>query len=202
MTTEPEWASVLRVLYSEGMHLRDWKEPENLQAIREEDTGSEAHQQVIDWKQSVAQNQYNRIQEQTSLSEDTIEEAARWLANYNLISLNKSKMDEEAGYVGPYPMELTEKGFGVAREQDRQYHQEQSEDARVKRQNDVNRAIGFLTLGLVAVTFLHTAIITLNQLPYSNFVIQVALIMDGVITVLVLGGIAWTGVLRREHSTS
>lgn len=195
MENEPIWASVLRVLYNEGMHLHEWEEPRDIQAIRHDDAGSEAHQELMDWKRSVAQKQYDCIQKKTGLAENSIEEASRWLSNCGLVSLNKSIMDEEVNYDGHYPMKLTEKGFGVAREQVRRHHQEQAENDRVKRQNDVNRAIGFLTLGLVAVTFLHTAIITLGQLGYSNRIIQIALIADGVVTTLILGAIAWTGVL-------
>jgi hypothetical protein len=54
------------------------------------------------------------------------------------------------------PYTLTEKGFSIAHDIHQNRRHDERQQRRTKRQHEVNRAIGFLTLGLVLVNFIQT----------------------------------------------
>jgi len=65
-------------------------------------------------------------------------------------------------------------------EQQSQLSQEQSE-----RQNDVNRAIGYLTLGLLTVTFLNNTADTLLSLAFPGLVPWFLTLLSGIVVLAI-----------------
>ena len=93
---------------------------------------------------------------------------------------------------------LTEKGFSVAHSRSLRRHEQELEDSRNKRQHNVNRAIGFLTLGLVLVGLIQATVSALrgNSAPLweTNAVLGV-----GVLVVVVIGLLLWQSGLLSER---
>lgn len=91
-----------------------------------------------------------RIQDDLGLSDDEIEDSLRYLSQSEIIV-----MGENGFYY-----RLSEKGFEVAHDRKMMKHQTKQEDVRSKRQHDVNRGVAFLTLGLMTVTIIDSAVRT------------------------------------------
>lgn len=94
---------------------------------------------------------------------------------------------------------LTEKGFDVAHSRELRRQEQRREQQRDKRQHGVNRAIGYLTLGLVLTGVLQmtiTALLGIGSLSFSisNIVLSLSLIrvlLVGYGVVLGLGVLLW-----------
>lgn len=123
-------------------------------------------------------------------SEDLVPKDADLL---DTIELQRNELSEavqflwDAGMLEPDNDEwaLTEKGFSVAQNQVDQERRAEDEEKRVKRQNAVNRAIGFLTVGLLFVSWIEMGISGLNIIGASSTEIYWAMV-GGTIGVLVV----------------
>jgi hypothetical protein len=113
-------------------------------------------------------------------------------------------ISEEARREGTH-LGLTERGFAVAherqmqrrrdeRENQRLQQQEKNEERRTKQQHTVNRAIAFLTLGLLAVTATDSAVrafIGANNIPGA----YIATLAGAVLTLIFAGVLFFSGLL-------
>lgn len=158
MDNEPDWAKVLRVLYYEGGRLHDWQEPDDFGAIRPEDVGTEEYHKYIEWHEELASIQYQRIDDETRLGHEAINDALNWLDKHNLVTKKEPVTDGEYQYEARCPVKLNQSGFELAREQAMLNREEQREEQRTRQQHSVNRAVAYLTLGLMTVTVLDSAV--------------------------------------------
>ena len=136
MTDEPDWSILLRTLY----------EDERSRFNRNVETGGSLPRDHI-------------LAGETGLGYERTNEAVQYLRDAGLLETTaKGKR-----------FKITKKGFEVAherrmqnrrdrREDQRIRQQEESEDQRAKRQHEVNLAVATLTLGLMLVTVLGSAV--------------------------------------------
>lgn len=127
------WSALLRVFY------------EHETAGIEYPTGSDVERYVAE------DNQF--VQQKTSLTPDEANEAVEYLEDVDLLTRGRDNR-----------WVMSSEGFQVAHErwiqeqEDRRVHeQEANESQRARRQHEVNRAIAFLSLGLLVVTVLDSA---------------------------------------------
>lgn len=131
---EPVWVQTLHALYEKGMQDDAFDKYGYTEWARQFAIADEINKRPVD-----------------------VARALRSMERVNLI--NGVPSNNRKGYT------LTEKGFGVAHsrslrrheqeiEDKRNQRQQELEDRRNKRQHDINRAIGFLTLGLVLIGYI------------------------------------------------
>lgn len=80
---------------------------------------------------------------------------------------------------------LTARGFHVAHERDMRKKEQEEQDRRIQSQNEINSAIGYLTLGLLFINFVDTWVATALNGGISNLSpsVWVALISAAIIIV-------------------
>jgi DNA-binding MarR family transcriptional regulator len=190
MTTEPDWASVLRVLYQAGAALDASVQPSGdgpARSATDESTDSED-----DRHDELAARQYDRIAEDTGLSESEIAESIAWLDSNGLVE--RAAPPGDATGDERYAVELTPTGFEVAQEQVRHEREAEQGLERNRLQHSFNRAIALLTLGLVTINMFDSAI----QITLQTDMVEVAYIVlllgfGGMI--VVLAGVVYSGLL-------
>jgi len=149
MSYEPDWAFILGYIYDNQM--------------KEVGASLKNHEQV-------EVNRHSYIQNKLQMDESEVKDAFEYMLQAGLVDAHSKGS----------PLRLTPRGFEVAHErrmqrlqerrEDRRLErqqefenkrverQEKREDRRSKRQHEVNRAVAFLTLGLVAVSVLDSAV--------------------------------------------
>jgi DNA-binding MarR family transcriptional regulator len=190
MTTEPDWASVLRVLYQAGAALDASVQPSGdgpARSATDESTDGEG-----DRHDELAARQYDRIAEDTGLSESEIAESIAWLDSNGLVE--RAAPPGDATGDERYAVELTPTGFEVAQEQVRHEREAEQGLERNRLQHSFNRAIALLTLGLVTINMFDSAIqITLQTDMVDVAYIVLLLGFGGMI--VVLAGVVYSGLL-------
>jgi hypothetical protein len=190
MHTEPDWASILRVLYHEGPALDSSVESSAGGTARSETDGS-ADGDGDHYDELVA-TQYDRLAEETDLSETDIEDSLAWLTSNGLV--RRTEPPGEADTRERYAVELAPAGFEVAQEQVRRDREAEQGLERNRLQHSFNRAIALLTLGLVTINMFDSAIqITLQTGRLAVAYIVLALGFGGMI--VVLAGVVYSGLL-------
>jgi len=142
MTTQPEWAIVLDKIYKEN----------------------------IVWEPEIEIDKEHPVVKVVGMSAKSVQENLALLDQAGLIgqvhvgiSADIPRPDKE-GLIG-IPEEarsrgthigLTERGFSVAHERQVMEKQQEEQDRLIGSQNEINSAIGFLTLGLLFLTFADT----------------------------------------------
>jgi len=91
---------------------------------------------------------------------------------------------------------ITRKGFDVAHDRRVQDRRDQREDRRTKRQHEVNRAIAFLTLGVMGVTVLDSAVRVF--LGRNSYILALVIIGVGIAITIAFGIVLYKlGLLSR-----
>lgn len=190
MTTEPDWASVLRVLYQAGAALDASVQPSSdgpARSATDDPADGEG-----DRHDELAARQYDRIAEDTGLSESEIAESIAWLDSNGLVE--RAAPPGDATGDERYAVELTPTGFEVAQEQVRHEREAEQGLERNRLQHSFNRAIALLTLGLVTINMFDSAIqITLQTGRLAVAYIVLLLGFGGMI--VVLAGVVYSGLL-------
>jgi|GEM_PF-4957832 hypothetical protein len=190
MTTEPDWASVLRVLYQAGAALDASVQPSSDGPARS--ATDEPAEGKSDRYDEVVARQYDRIAEETGLSESEITESIAWLDSNGLVE--RAAPPGDATGEERYAVELTPTGFEVAQEQVRHEREAEQGLERNRLQHSFNRAIALLTLGLVTINMFDSAIqITLQTDRVAVAYIVLLLGFGGMI--VVLAGVVYSGLL-------
>lgn len=164
---EPTWAVILRAIYEKAMAGGEFDKHGNHKMLR---------------KAAIA-DEVDRDQEEVGQTLSQMEDQG--LVNEPSQNLGK-------GYT------LTEKGFDVAhnrelrrqeqkREREREERQYRREQQRDKRQHGVNRAIGYLTLGLVLTGVLQMTIAALLGIGSLSFSITDIVLSLSLVRVLLFG---------------
>lgn len=164
----PIWAEVLRVLYDETGGPR-WGMAEQNEKER-----TEMISKALD-RRDVEVDQHG------------IHVTLHRMAEVGLV-------DKEGTETRP-PFTLTSKGFDVAHERQREEQRVKREKRRDKRQHEVNRGVGFLTLGLVFVGIIQAGVVALTD-THSPLWQVYGILMVGI--VIVIGLFFWiqqTGML-------
>lgn len=173
---QPDWAVVLEALY-EGQYSKV-------------DFSRDPHTPEL--------TTYKEIAEQTPLDPSEVKDAMRYMANAGLIHSPTPGDRVEDIIIKP-------KGFEVAhqrrllryreeRESSRIEQQENNEDQRAERQNQINKLIGFLTFGLLAVTFFDTAVSAVGTDAAA-----VLLIFEGIVIIGIGVATIKTGVFQEVY---
>jgi len=190
MTTEPDWASVLRVLYQAGAALDASVQPSGdgpARSATDDPADSEG-----DRHDELAARQYDRIAEDTGLSGSEIAESIAWLDSNGLVERAAQPGDTTGDE--RYAVKLTPTGFEVAQEQVRHEREAEQGLERNRLQHSFNRAIALLTLGLVTINMFDSAIqITLQTDRVAVAYIVLLLGFGGMI--VVLAGVVYSGLL-------
>lgn len=150
---EPKWAVVLRAIYENKMAGHDFL-----------DYGFDE----LDRQKAIA--------EETGLEHKEVSNTITQMVNQGLINGIPSN-DPFQGYT------LTKKGFDVAHTRALRRQEQRREQNRDKRQHGVNRAIGFLTVGLLFTGFLQAWIAALVGEEARLLFINGALLLGFVIVV-------------------
>lgn len=165
---EPVWAAVLHALYEKGMTGESFDEYGYHKFLRNRAIAEEIEREPADVTRAVSE-----------------------MIDKNLIN-DVPTGRESQGY------NLTAKGFDVAHTRSLRRQQQQREKRRDQRQHEVNRAIGFLTLGLVFIGFVQATIVAIvgfeaQLLPVQLIQFGLALIVLtlGLLAVVAIGVLLW-----------
>lgn len=109
---------------------------------------------------------------------DEPESQVRFAINY-LEQAELIEPDGKGGYL------LTPRGFDVAHQRQMSRKESKIEQKRTKRQNDVNRAIGILTFGLLFATFADTALSIYLDSNFPPWTLTLGLGMEGLVIISV-----------------
>lgn len=96
--------------------------------------------------------------------------------------------------------DLSSKGFDVAHDIRMKNLQEEKQDQRVSEQNNINRAIGFLTLGLLFINFTDSALQTVVDLAYPRIAANILFLVNIVVIVTISVLIYRSGLLSGSES--
>lgn len=184
MDDNPNWAIVLEEMYELGDELLldveflegEKKRPDDY------DTDSQFHR-------------INILKERTGLSIEEIVSSLRYLYDIGLIQRYEvgSDLDDRVG--------LSDHGFKIAHQRKMQELQSEEENQRIKSQNQVNTAIGFLTLGILFVTYADTTLTLLHEMGLSQRGIRTGMLINAMI-VLFIALVIWrTGMLEVDSIT-
>lgn len=175
MDNEPDWTLILERLYhGEQKQIQKQKDPHDDTIITTDE-----------------------IYEGYDLNYTEIDNILEYLDTAGLIQETDKYSDE---YV------LTPRGFQVIHdrvmmekkeeyEDKRMEEREKQEDRRIQSQNEVNSAVGYLTLGLLFVTFAHTVVIAMIEKGAGVFVLSILLVVESIIIVGISLLLSRTGLL-------
>ena len=111
-----------------------------------------------DMQEDILEKDYGEL-EQCSVIADELsiepDDISNLLINMRGMGLIEKKSSQESRYM------LTKKGFDVVHTRALRRHEQRMEDSRNRRQHSVNRAIGYLTLGLVLMGYIQATITAL-----------------------------------------
>lgn len=96
---------------------------------------------------------------------------------------------------------LTEKGFEVAHERHNQSWSERLQSERIEDQNDVNRAIGFLTLGVLFFAFTDSTFYVISQTATPEWGYFVGLIVNFLAFIVILVLLQKAEMLKKTNHT-
>jgi predicted transcriptional regulator len=129
------------------------------------------------------------LQDEVDLNPVELRDAIEFMEHAGLMSQKRSGHDYK----------ITRDGFQVAHDLRMQEQEQRLEDARSRRQSDVNRAIGFLTLGLLFVTTMDVGVRGLVGMESEFWKIRGAMFLALVTTTLFAIALIRTGVLNPDE---
>lgn len=171
MSEEPEWAKVLDTVYKENLVWEaDADFDEDHPVVSAVDLDSKATQRNLAFLSQAGLIGRLHVGVKADVS---------YPGREGLMGLS-GEAERRGTHTG-----LTERGFSVAHRREVMQQQEQEEERRIQSQNEVNSAIGYLTLGLLFVTFMDTFLSTMVPLNLPIETVYVALLLDAVIVFVI-----------------
>lgn len=175
MIQEPKWSLILDYLYSGEIKQIQGRE--------------DLHDDTVATRDD--------IREELELNYSEIDNSLEYMDAAGLISETKRHSEN---YV------LTPRGFQVAHDREKMKTQQENENKRLKRQekrqdhraknqNEINSAIGYLTVGLVFVTFSHTLVYSLFQVDAPIFSIGISIFVASIVFLYLIYKLSITGLL-------
>jgi len=174
MSTEPDWEEILLLMYDtrQSVYTPATIDPESDAATR-------------------LSAEYNLFA-QTDHSQSELADIIQFMRETELIwksgeiDVHDPKGDD--GIIDLY--DLSSKGFDVAHDIRMRKSQQRKEDERVSAQNDVNRAIGFLTLGLLFINLTNAFLQAVIDLDYPQLAVG-SLFLVNVMTVVAIAALVY-----------
>lgn len=135
-----------------------------------------------------------KVAKLTGLDPESVSAAITDLTEIGLVETEHKELGER----GYNKIRLTERGFQIAHEREMNTQQEEREDDRIERQNEINRAIGFLTVGLLVTTLFDTVVAAELQSNLQLLTPQTIVLVDLVLVLAIIGAISRSGVLTQN----
>ncbi|WP_396612894.1 hypothetical protein ACH9L7_06380 [Haloferax sp. S1W] len=194
MDNEPTWSMVIRSMYRLGEDYHEYIDADSYPTLRSGDEGTQKSKKKTEWCKDTGKRQYQNIKSDTNLSMEQIEDSVGWLRNAGLIDVMEPFDDVS---LDKYPIRLNGDGFKVAHDQSMLVKQESREEQRVEEQNQINTAIGLLTLGLLFATMADTAVQALIAQKLGTSV-KMILIIEATVVFTLAAVLKITGVTELE----
>lgn len=184
MSSEPDWEEILLLMYDTRVTVFNPAtiDPESDAATR-------------------LSAEYNLFA-QTDHSQSELAEIIKFMRETELIwksaeiDVHDPKGDD--GIIDLY--DLSSKGFDVAHDIRMRNSQERRQDQRVSAQNNVNRAIGFLTLGLLFINLTNAFLQAVIDLNYPQLAVGSLFVLNLVVFVAIAGLVYTSGLLTENRS--
>jgi len=178
MNNNPDWAVVLEAMYECGEELIL-----DIEHLDEKKTRPDDYDTKTQFERIVL------LKDKTDLNIREINKSLRHLYDMGLIErYDMYDLDNRFG--------LSNQGFMVAHQRKMRQVEMDEENLRIQSQNEVNTAIGFLTLGILFVTYADTTLSLLHATGSSQSVIVIGMVVNAVIILLITLVIWKTGLLN------
>ncbi|MFK5603670.1 hypothetical protein [Haloferax volcanii] len=195
MDEEPTWSVVIRSMYRRGEDYHSYLDEDSYPSLSSKDKGTEKSEKKTKWCREIGNKQHHNIKKDTGLTDSEIESSISWLDSANLID-SMEPFDDVS--LDRLPIRLNQSGFEVAHDQFMLNKQENREDQRNSQQNQINTAIGLLTLGLLFATAADTSIQVFMTEGFTQRTISFGLITEWIIVGAIAVVLQRTGLLSPQ----
>ncbi|GAA0209025.1 hypothetical protein [Halobaculum roseum] len=130
-----------------------------------------------------------QIFDRIDLNQEEVDNAVEYLIDANLIEEGQSRTD---------PYRLTNRGFEIAHQRAINNRQMNREDQRSQRQHGINRAVAYLTIGLLLVGLFDLFVSGYSNIGTADWQISLMMVLAGVVVLQIIWTVGKEEVLFEE----